>query len=217
MWWPEQSYFRGAHIDDFTAQMYDPRSDFWAIVGPVLENYSVSLNERRGNPGVYSDGVLHWITFPHSWGRYSLTGLEITTNTWKELRFPTGTRDAALGPRKGKLLLIGWEYNDAYVRELREDGGWCVIEKLPCELTNKLFGGSPRWKSLKMADGNGFGLMDAHPQVGSTGIGRSMAFCYIQIWRVLLVSSLLSRIECVKQYGKRCFHSWKIDTRDGHI
>ncbi|CAI9095218.1 OLC1v1031105C1 [Oldenlandia corymbosa var. corymbosa] len=104
-------FFRGALTAMNLSSQHS--SDSWTMVGPVPKKYSVSLIYRTGDQGVYSDGVLYWI-ISVGWAQYSLIALGITTNTWKELAFPTEKRHyfSTLWRRKGKLMLTEYASED---------------------------------------------------------------------------------------------------------
>ncbi|KAK1578418.1 hypothetical protein Q3G72_030135 [Acer saccharum] len=134
-----------------TLEMYDSRHDTWQIVGPMPVEFAVRLTVWTPNESVYTNGVLYWMTSARA---YSLMGLDIESNTWRELSVPMADRleFAALMRRNGKLTLIGggmcvegtcvWELDE-------EEEDWWLIEKVPIELGLRLLGGRAKWESTK--------------------------------------------------------------------
>ncbi|KAK4838249.1 hypothetical protein QYF36_012300 [Acer negundo] len=134
-----------------TLEVYDSRHDTWQIVGPMPVEFAVRLTVWSPNESVYTNGVLYWMTSARA---YSLMGLDIESNTWRELCVPMADRleFAAITLRNGKLTLVGggmcvegtcvWELDE-------EEEDWWLIEKVPIELGLRLLGGRVKWESTK--------------------------------------------------------------------
>lgn len=140
----------GGAVYQPSIEMYDSALGKWKTIGPMPVEFAVRLTVWTPNESVWSNGILYWMTSARA---YSVMGFEIRTNQWRELRAPMADRleFAALVPRTGKLALVGGIYGgDVCVWELGEDDSWCVIDKVPMEMVNRLLGNSKAsWASVK--------------------------------------------------------------------
>lgn len=111
--------------------------------------FAVRLTVWSPNEGVYSKGVLYWMTSARA---YSVMGFNISSYTWRELGVPMAERleFAALVVRKGKLAVVGGECGgDGRVWELGEDDLWELVGVVPVELGVRLLGEKVNWGSVK--------------------------------------------------------------------
>lgn len=136
-------------------EMYDSRNDSWKIVGSLPVEFAVRLTVWTHNEGVYSNGVLYWITSARA---FSVMGFEIDSNNCRELQVPMADRleFAALTCRNGRLALVGGVCGEeACVWEYGEGDMWVLVEKVPNELGIKLVGGSNgSWINTKCVGNN---------------------------------------------------------------
>ncbi|KAK4428030.1 hypothetical protein Salat_1572000 [Sesamum alatum] len=147
----------GGAVYQPTIEMYDSLSDTWHVVGPMPVEFAVRLTVWTPNESMYSKGVLYWMTSARA---YSLMGLEIMTNKWRELSVPMADRleFAALVLRNENLTIVGGTCNgDACIWELGEDNDWSVVGKVPFELGMKLLGLGVKvnWGGVKCVGSNG--------------------------------------------------------------
>lgn len=129
-----------------TVEMYDSQCDTWKIIGTMPVEFAVRLTVWSPNEGVYSNGVLYWMTSARA---YSIMGFEVNTNKWKELSVPMGDtlEFASLIPRNGKLTLVGGG-KDAWIWELRVDD-WCLVETMSKETKTRFLGEKGSWGRTK--------------------------------------------------------------------
>ncbi|GAV65998.1 NB-ARC domain-containing protein [Cephalotus follicularis] len=148
----------GGATYESTLEMYDSRHDTWQIVGCMPMEFSVRLTVWTPNESVYSNGVLYWMTSARA---YSVMGLEIGSNTWREFSVPLAEKleFATLVWRNEKLTLVGGTLGgEACVWELGDDDDddmWSLIEKVPNELAMRFFGGKASWARTKCVGGEG--------------------------------------------------------------
>ena len=138
-----------------TLEMYDSRHGGWKIMGRMPVEFAVRLTVWSPNESVYSDGVLYWITSARA---YTVLGLDILSNRWRELSVPMAARleFAALVWRNGRPTLVGGTSNDgACIWELGDGDRWGLIEKIPIELVVRLIGVRGSWESIKCAGNDG--------------------------------------------------------------
>ncbi|XAR50570.1 hypothetical protein NMG60_11004925 [Bertholletia excelsa] len=142
----------GGAAHEATVEMYDSKHDMWQIIGQMRVEFAVRLTVWTPSEGVYSNGVLYWMTSARA---YSIMGFEIGPNLWRELSVPMVDRleFAALVTHNGKLTLVGSTGDgDASIWELGDDGwGWSLIGKVPVELGKRLVEGKGNWGSIKCA------------------------------------------------------------------
>ncbi|CAI9114018.1 OLC1v1037489C1 [Oldenlandia corymbosa var. corymbosa] len=152
-----------------TIEMYDSRTDSWAIIGSVPIEYAVRLTVWTPNESVFCNGTLYWMTSARA---YSVMGFEIATGKWKELSVPLADRleFAALVRRNGKLTVLGGKCGgDAYVWELGEGEVWGVVEKVPFELGMKFLGGKGCWDNTRCVGNDG--MVCLYKDLGSGMLG----------------------------------------------
>lgn len=141
---------RGGATYESTLEMYDSRNETWQIEGHMPVEYAVRLTVWTPNESVYNNGILYWMTSARA---YSVMGLDVESNTWRELSVPMADRleFAALTRRNGKLTLVGGGacVSGACVWELDEEENWRLIEEVPSELGLRLLGGRAKWESTK--------------------------------------------------------------------
>ncbi|GFP95520.1 F-box only protein 6 [Phtheirospermum japonicum] len=136
----------GGAIYQPTIEIYDSFSEIWEIIGKAMPfEIAVRLTVWTPNESVYSNGTLYWMTSARA---YSVMGLDIFTNTWRELSVPLADKleFAALVPRNGRLAVVGGR--DGCVWELGDDDEWSLIGKVPIELGIRFLG---NWGSVKCA------------------------------------------------------------------
>lgn len=130
-------------------EMYDSRHDKWQISGTMPAEFAVRLTVWTPNESVYSNGVLYWITSARA---YSVIGFELGLNKWKELSVPMADHleFAALVRTNERLTLVGGICGgDASIWELRDDEGWSLKGKVPCEVAIRFLGGKQSWVNTK--------------------------------------------------------------------
>ncbi|KAF3450850.1 hypothetical protein FNV43_RR06939 [Rhamnella rubrinervis] len=139
-----------------TLEMYDSGDDTWRVAGSVPVEYAVRLTVWTPNDGVYSDGLLYWITSARA---YTSMGYDIGSNTWSELRVPMADKleFAALAWRSGKLTLVGGRCGGdaAGIWELGRGDNWEMVEKVPVEMGTKFVGEKESWAATKCAASEG--------------------------------------------------------------
>ncbi|KAL6584766.1 hypothetical protein OROMI_004055 [Orobanche minor] len=141
----------GGAIYQPTVEIYDSSSQKWEMVGKMPVEIAVRLTVWTPNESVYSNGTLYWMTSARA---YSVMGLDIFTNTWRELSVPLADKleFAALVPRNGKLAVVGGACGgDCCVWELGDDvgGEWNLIGRVPSELGIRLSGNRGSWGSVR--------------------------------------------------------------------
>lgn len=132
-----------------TLEMYDSWHDRWDIMGRMPVEFAVRLTVWSPNESVYSGGVLYWMTSARA---YSVMGLDIESNSWRELSVPMAERleFAALVRWNGRPTLVGGTCNEgACIWELGEGDTWELVEKIPIELGMRLLGVKGSWESTK--------------------------------------------------------------------
>lgn len=138
-----------------TLEMYDSWHDRWDIIGRMPVEFAVRLTVWSPNESVYSGGVLYWMTSARA---YSVMGLDIESNSWRELSVPMAERleFAALVRWNGRPTLVGGTCNEgACIWELGEGDTWELVEKIPIELGMRLLGVKGSWESTKCVGSDG--------------------------------------------------------------
>ncbi|KAK6124929.1 hypothetical protein DH2020_041340 [Rehmannia glutinosa] len=140
----------GGAVYQPTIEIYDSISEKWEIIGKMPVEIAVRLTVWTPNESVYSNGTLYWMTSARA---YSVMGLDISTNRWRELSVPLADKleFAALVPRNGKLAVVGGACDgDGCIWELGEDDDvWSLVGKVPFELGIRLLGNRVNWGSVK--------------------------------------------------------------------
>ncbi|KAL3631810.1 hypothetical protein CASFOL_024794 [Castilleja foliolosa] len=140
----------GGAIYQPTTEVYDSVSETWEMIGEITPvEIAVRLTVWTPNESVYSNGTLYWMTSARA---YSVMGLDILTNTWREKSVPLADKleFAALVPRKGRLAVVGGTCGGGgCVWELGDDDEWSLIGKVPSELGVRLLGKRGNWGSVK--------------------------------------------------------------------
>lgn len=138
-----------------TMEMYDSEQNKWVRVDPMPMEFAVRLTVWTPNESVYCNGVLYWMTSARA---YSVMGVEIESNSWRELGVPMAEKleFAALTRRRKRLTVVGGTWRErCCVWELDEGEKWVMIGTVPVELGMRFLEGKKSWSSSKCARGEG--------------------------------------------------------------